>query len=290
MSNAVIAGKPSNTIGDKDSQLILRGSSVKIQWGNKFIDLIKNGKINCENDEILQTVNSKEDITSDGIYLIKDQVWISINGTKVPVSNNSDTNYISFLIDQPDITSEQQNIALRNIGFYYSNIQEALNSGIKSGIIFNQEDNKLYVINEQGVIEYSQSISSKNTEEVLQKLYIENNQLLIDGVSYITCDDSKIIFNQKSQFQQGISSPNASDDYGFNLYMQDGNSYLQVDTLIERHPVNFELPESSIILYKKVGDNIPEGWIVCDGNNGTPDLGVVSTTVDYSIVYITKII
>jgi hypothetical protein len=72
--------------------------------------------------------------------------------------------------------------------------------------------------------------------------------------------------------------------------MQDGNSYLQVDTIIERHPVNFELPESSIILYKKVDDKIPEGWIVCDGNNGTPDLGVVSTTVDYSIVYITKII
>jgi hypothetical protein len=30
MSNTTIAGKPSTTIGDKDSQLVLRGSSVKI--------------------------------------------------------------------------------------------------------------------------------------------------------------------------------------------------------------------------------------------------------------------
>jgi hypothetical protein len=48
MSTTTIAGKPSNTIGEKDSTLVLRGSSIKIQWGNKFIDLIKNGKINSD--------------------------------------------------------------------------------------------------------------------------------------------------------------------------------------------------------------------------------------------------
>ena len=35
---AIIAGKSSEVVGNKDSTLILRGSSVKIQWGNKFID------------------------------------------------------------------------------------------------------------------------------------------------------------------------------------------------------------------------------------------------------------
>jgi len=30
MASTVIAGKPSNTVGEKDSTLILRGSSVKI--------------------------------------------------------------------------------------------------------------------------------------------------------------------------------------------------------------------------------------------------------------------
>lgn len=118
MSNTVIAGKPSNTIGDKDSQLVLRGSSIKIQWGNKFIDLIKNGKINYEKDKILQTEKSTDDIKADGIYLIGEQIWISINGNKMLISDNSNTNYVSFLIDQPDINSEQKTKALKNIGFY----------------------------------------------------------------------------------------------------------------------------------------------------------------------------
>ena len=43
-----IAGKSSNVIGSKDTSLVLRGQSIKIQWWNKFIDLIKNGKINVE--------------------------------------------------------------------------------------------------------------------------------------------------------------------------------------------------------------------------------------------------
>ena len=50
MTNTVIAGKSSNIIGKKDLPLILQGSSVKVQWGNKFIDIIKNGKIISEKD------------------------------------------------------------------------------------------------------------------------------------------------------------------------------------------------------------------------------------------------
>jgi hypothetical protein len=62
MASTVIAGKPSNTVGDKDSVLVLRGSSVRVQWGNKFIDLIKNGKVNVEYDKILKKVDSVESI------------------------------------------------------------------------------------------------------------------------------------------------------------------------------------------------------------------------------------
>jgi len=72
MGSTVIAGRPSNTVGDKDSTLVLRGSSIKIQWGNKFIDLLKNGKINVEVEKILKVSDSVDNITSDGLYLIED--------------------------------------------------------------------------------------------------------------------------------------------------------------------------------------------------------------------------
>jgi hypothetical protein len=96
MSNTTIAGKPSTTIGEKDSQLVLRGSSVKIQWGNKFIDLIKNGKINAEQEKIFNTANSQEDITKDGIYIIGEEVWLSSQGTKKLIVQGSANNYISL--------------------------------------------------------------------------------------------------------------------------------------------------------------------------------------------------
>jgi hypothetical protein len=54
----VIAGKNSNVIGNSDSPLILRGQGIKVQWGNKFIDLIKNGKVASENTKLLYIVDS----------------------------------------------------------------------------------------------------------------------------------------------------------------------------------------------------------------------------------------
>ena len=111
MSTTVIAGKPSNIVGNKDSTLVLRGSSIKIQWGNKFIDLIKNGKINVESDKILKNADSIENVSTDGIYLIKDSVWAVIGGVKVQLSGDSSTTYVSYLTEQ-ETTSEQKNRAL----------------------------------------------------------------------------------------------------------------------------------------------------------------------------------
>ena len=141
MSTTTIAGKPSNTIGEKDSTLVLRGSSIKIQWVNKFIDLIKNGKINSDSQKLLKTADSTEELTTDGLYLVGDSVWAVIGGTKVQLSGDSTTTYVSYLTEQKDVTGEQKERALTNIGFYYNTLEEAQNSGLTSGIIYVQGDN-----------------------------------------------------------------------------------------------------------------------------------------------------
>ena len=134
MASTVIAGKPSNTVGEKDSTLILRGSSVKVQWGNKFIDLIKNGKVNAEQDKLLKSADSVDNIKQDGIYLIDDQIWVSINGTKIQLAGNTSTIYVSFVNTQ-ETSSDNKNIALHNIGFYYDSIEDVKKANISSGLI-----------------------------------------------------------------------------------------------------------------------------------------------------------
>lgn len=42
-------GKTYNSLGSTDNNLILlTKGDLKVQWGNRFIDLIKNGKVNTE--------------------------------------------------------------------------------------------------------------------------------------------------------------------------------------------------------------------------------------------------
>ena len=72
-------GKAYDTVGSTNKNLILQTrGDLKIRWGNKFIDLIKNGKINV-NIDLLKQVDNKDSINKDGIYLIQNEenqeVW-----------------------------------------------------------------------------------------------------------------------------------------------------------------------------------------------------------------------
>lgn len=240
MSTTTIAGKPGNTIGEKDSTLVLRGSSIKIQWGNKFIDLIKNGKINSDSQKLLKTADSTEELTTDGLYLVGDSVWAVIGGTKVQLSGDSTTTYVSYLTEQKDITGEQKERALTNIGFYYDTLEEANAAGLTSGIIYVKGDNKLYFIKDGILTEYiniqNTLPSTENTEstESTENLYIEGNSLWVGNDKYITCDDN-IYTNELLILEQGLQSSNASSKQGYRLYMKNGQSYLEVDNIIQRN-------------------------------------------------------
>jgi hypothetical protein len=94
-------GKAYDTVGSADKNLILQTrGDLKVKWGGKYIDLIKNGKINVDVD-LLKKVDSKESILKDGIYLIekddKQEVWLYIGGTLVNIFGEVGTSYVSFL-------------------------------------------------------------------------------------------------------------------------------------------------------------------------------------------------
>lgn len=267
MASTVIAGKPSNTVGEKDSTLILRGSSVKVQWGNKFIDLIKNGKINIEQDKLLKLVDSVDNIKQDGIYLVDDQVWVTINGTKIQLSGNASTVYVSF-VDIQNMTYDNKNKALHNIGFYYDSIEDVKKANISSGLIYVLGDNKLYSVIDGVLSEYyvSQPKNEYQLEKTLTKeLYIKNYSLYIGDEEYIQCNNSEIRALKRIVTEEGIQSPEANSDYGYRIYMESGRSILEIDEIRERNHSDIKIPHTLYTKYNNIVTNavIENGKIIC---------------------------
>lgn len=291
-------GKTYNTIGSTDSNFIIKTKGdLKIQWGNKFIDLIKNGKI-IENS-IFKTVDSEDKISSNGIYLVNDAVWIKVGDFKSNLFDSSKNAYISFLNEQ-NLNSEQKNIALKNIGFIYDSIDSINTQEITSGIVFIQDEQKLYTIKDGNLSLYSQPIiQGQQDSDIIKK---ENSlSFQIGEFSYLVMSDLKIKVQKNLVLDDNISimSNNASQEQGFRLYYNDASgSTLEVDNIIHRN-YKSDVPIGTIIMWS--GTQLPEGWGVCDGTNNTPNLidrFVLATTEtnvfeigdkQYSIIYIIKV-
>lgn len=167
-------GRTYSTVGNSDSDFIIKTrGQVKVQWGKKFIDIIKDGKLNVD-VTLIKEVSSIDSITSDGIYMLEgsNTVVVRINGVTVSlVSDNSD-NYVSFI--RPQLTTdEQKKQAQRNIGLRYSTIQEAITDSAYNGILFIDSDKKLYIAEDGVYTEYLSDISNPYNKQILIKKTIK---------------------------------------------------------------------------------------------------------------------
>lgn len=251
-------GKTYNTIGSTDSNFIIKTKGdLKVQWGGKFIDIIKNGKIASSSTNILKTASSSDDISDNGIYLIPteegNEVWISIDGTKVNLAGEVGTTYVSFLAEQKEVTTDQKYTALTNAGFYYETLEEAQQAGIKAGIIFVIEENKLYLAKEGKLSEYialsSNTGNDKNTyfDEITikdLKIYNDGSNMTISSPSLQFKINEQLAISLDTQLRSYLSiamqtgtfiqSNNATSTSGYRLYVKDGKSILEVDSLVWR--------------------------------------------------------
>lgn len=269
---AQLFGKNYQEVGSSSSPLLLRSNGeIKLQWGNKFIDLIKNGKINSEAKDYIFTVDTSDEIKANGIYLVTEDssIWINVEGTKTKV-NNTDTTYVSFLTEQ-ETTPEQKQQALTNLGLIYENIDALNKANLVTGLAYVVESNKLYLIQNKVVSEYQVAsalpTSGKFEDLTISNLTIKNNTinsnqliLTINNIPYLQINDN--ILCSVPFLVDRLQSINYNyNKSGFALYQDNGKSILDIDSLNWRN-IESELPKNqkTYITYTILGDfNIVTG-------------------------------
>lgn len=282
----VLFGNSYSSAGSSSSDYLIKTrGKVKIQIGNKFIDLLKDGKINVDSKFIFK---EKEVGSKDGIYIIGDgedaKVIISIGGSQIDLKGEVGTTYVSFLGTQ-ETTPEQKHTALQNIGFLYKNVSDVQSNGLKTGIVYVESEQKLYIVQDGQLTEFTidfpnpypkQFVLSKSDKDkgalVIKGTGIENSlafdslflyssggNTYVDssGEVYIRLGEEEKVLIGESQvvfsnnvISQTFQSKNATESSGFRLYVDQGESTLEIDNLIVRKGSDLS-SNSSSNLYPK---------------------------------------
>lgn len=251
---AQLFGKNYQEAGSSSSPLLLRSNGeIKLQWGNKFIDLVKNGKINSEAKDYIFTVDTSDEIKANGIYLVTEDssIWINVEGTKTKL-NDTNTTYVSFLTEQ-ETTPEQKQQALTNLGLIYENIDALNKANLVTGLAYVVESNKLYLIQNKVVSEYQVALalptSGKFDDLTISNLTIKNDTinssqliLTINNIPYLQLNDN--VLCSVPFLVDKLQSINYNyNKSGFALYQDNGKSVLDIDSINWRN-IDSELPKN----------------------------------------------
>lgn len=198
-----IGGTVYESIGSSSSNLLLKcNGTARIQWGNKLIDLIKNGKIaSGDSSSQVSVISDISEIKSDGIYVLNKekslQLWISKNGEQYNLTGVD--LYISASTKQ-DITAEQRKQALENIGIYYNTLDDVRSANITNGLVYVLEDSTLYTIKEGTISEFEAKLKTVTVETNNKQGEIINSAikivLSILDEEYISLENNKITISK----------------------------------------------------------------------------------------------
>lgn len=287
-------GRTYNSVGNSNADFIIKTrGQVKVQWGKKFIDIIKDGKLNVD-VTLVKGVDNIDNITSDGIYLLEgsNTIVVRINGITVPlVSDNSD-NYVSFVREQ-STTDEQKKVAQSNIGIRYSTLQEAITKGAYNGVMFIGSEDKLYVAKDGTYTEYTSDVPNPYNKQILIKKTIKRENeaagaLVISGSG---SDNSVIVGSQL----QGLQVYKEASDVKIVSIGSSLNIYVD-DTLMAKYDstgVIYELPitaNDSVIstMLQSPNANVLSGYrLYYDKSSGQSTLEVDNLVTRNASSYVT---
>ena len=176
-------GRSYSQVGNTDSDFLIKTKGqVKVQWGSKFIDIIKDGKINVDSNFIFSVKSVDKLGVKDGIYLTDDgAVYLKVGSTVLNLVGEVGTTYVSFLEEQ-ETTAEQKYIALQNIGFIYKDLNSISSQSLKNGIIYIESEQKLYTVSDGSVSEFTIAFPNPFSEQfIIAKTDNSKGALLIKG-------------------------------------------------------------------------------------------------------------
>lgn len=256
-----------SSVGNISKDLLLKTKgNIKIQVQKKFVDLFRNGHI-CVDVDFFKEVDSVEDITGEGLYLIDGIIFVKIEDNIIQLVGNGESVYVSYLVRQ-NTTQEQKDTAKMNIGISFDTLKDALEN-VEKGMVFIGD--RIYYINEGNYYEYQADIPNPYPKqfiidaqdnktggslilrndgkdkglaindsmiyELLGKLNILGNagiNLLVDNKTIAEITQYRI--NSKVPITSSIfdSKDFVENESGFLLKTESGYSTLEVDKVIER--------------------------------------------------------
>lgn len=216
-SNSQLFGRSYSQIGSSDSDLLMKTrGQVKIQWGSKFIDLIKDGKINADS-KFIYVEDSVGD--KDGIYVVNESVILVANGEQIGLGSSEGNTYVSFLEAQTT-TPEQKYTALQNIGFIYKDLDSVNESALQNGIVYIESEQKLYIITNGKVSQFNILFPNPFTEQfVIAKSDTKDGAIVIQGSG----ESNSLSFNSLKIYTEGSDAFIKSDG------IINFNSWLAID-------------------------------------------------------------
>ena len=200
-------GRSYESIGNGKSDLILKTrGQVKVKWGEKYIDLIKDGKVAADSLTIKRV---SEVPNKKGIYITEDgSIYVSDGTNSYNIFGEVGTTYVSFAGKQ-EVTAEQRLQALQNIGLIFTNEEEFSQSGIQNGIVYISDSQEFYKVVDGSL----ESISGGFSSTITEPLTID-----VSGQALIINDNGTIDIGDFSISRNGINSSNA-----FSLSIKNSN-------------------------------------------------------------------
>lgn len=241
-----IGGVTYEAVGSSSSNLLLKcNGTARIQWGNKLIDLIKNGKLvsSAASAEQIFIVTDESQIKSDGIYVIDSdetsQLWISKDGKQY---NLSGTELYISTSNQQNITAEQKQQAIENIGLYYNTLEDAQNAGVQNGLVYIISTKKLYTVF-NGVYEEFQAqlktiaVEEKQEQDIKGEVINSSIKIVlsISGIEYLILSDNKIYSNYPIYVDD--SAQICSKHQKYRMYVENGLGYVVADNISANNEV-----------------------------------------------------
>lgn len=218
MDKFKLFGRSYESVGKESADFCIKTKGkVKIKWGNKYIELIKDGKLNVEAD-FLFSVKDEEHIGSkDGIYLTDDGVvYVKIGNNTIPIYGDTQgSDFVAYIV-QDEKTGDERVIAQKNIGLQFDTIASAQSSGIKNGIVFIVDENALYKIKDGTFEKFEFKMANPLTDPLIIKVAGAQYSLLIDG--HFSSTGSQIVVG--------------SADNGLRIYAESDEKYIDVPDIL----------------------------------------------------------